>query len=1098
MSMSILSGESWWSGEDEDYIEDDERDTSGMTNGSASVFTVSTSHTTSSRTRRPGAAKARLASAKAAEQRTRSAASSHRNGWQESIQAAAALNDRVWERAGGWLDYDYDEKGESTADEDDGDHDREEPERAPASSNNKHSSNNNNIDKIHIPLHVFANKSKSRKNTLASRDSVKTKDAEKNGQGTAFAKDVFFPVEWGKEGKAAVGSSVQNRQQQTTLGSKPPMPNKKSTKMLQQSPLLWDLAVPSARDLSPPEFPTHNDSRSKDQSVFRSRRGASLSPPRGRQKRATEPSYLSPPRNIQSNQQQSKMEMTRSMSGSKKGWVETMREATANLARNGHSWDPKHGFSNLDAASASGVITLDSPSRSAWKQEQAQDKDKQQKQQAERETPASVLEQLIAEQRKNDPPDGRNDPPGRKESTNPSSSNFFVENKHGNTHDHDRRAAAIFLENQEEQQQLQEEECQKQLSSAEDLQSTIQEQIEVIFKSGASDPVKHRNYGIAALNFEEDEDYLLQVRTPTAGTTPTIPVKIEKVGVEDMNLFQESSKQKRETAKVPQISPAGARSRLRESNPPVNIKTGVNPNRNMTPTASIKKYTDPLDYLGGGGGAVSTASSDDTEETSNVWGGSVADNDSFLQGSISSIVRRQAEQETIVDTEKRRARLSPRTTRKQNENVSWAAHAKRLSQNVRGSPELKKSPNSNNTASRARGENENYTPENAKADPIEIAARPFIFREKDNNSNNNSNNNHSQISKRSGAVPGEIATDNASQASAQSSVTAGWKSFLNKKVQAETVAAAKLQEKVNEEEPKATGGKQMKIKKSVTFESESHMSDSLLDSLFDFSLSDVKSINSPERKAIHGTGNRGEKAPSSPYRQRLNEIKERSRSSPSRDRVQAQRTPPGSITKGSYGALADSPTRTGNSAFITNGYSPNRSQNRSFQTDISPLTNMEEKLDQNRASIASERSSFLNRLAECRAPTVPTSQLGSPEQNDPRGINEAAEETPVAYQWYLQSKQASEKVDEMLSFLRKSEPVFSCRQRASAKRSPTRDRLDPTARPVDINQEDLVQRQQDESKRATEEAAKILARARVQAMAGNLYYDPVDEKKGNS
>ena len=1086
MSMSILSGESWWSGEDEDYVDDDERDTSGTTNGSGSVFTVSTSYTTSSRTRRPGAAKARLASAKAAEQRTRSAASSHKNGWQESIQAAAALNDRVWERAGGWLDYDYDEKGEATTVEDDGDHDEEEPERAPASSNNKNSSSNNNSDKIHIPLHVFANKSNSRKNTLASRDNVKAKDTAKNGQGTTTAKDGFFPVEWGKEGKASIGSSTKIRQQQTKLGSKPPIPNKKTTKAMQQSPLLWDLAVPSAQDLSPPESPTHNNSRSKDQSVFRSRRGASLSPPRGQQKRATEPSYLSPPRNIQSNQQHSKLEITRSMSGSKKGWVETMREATANLARKGHSWDPKHGFSNLDAASASGVITLDSPNRSARNQKKAQSKDKQQQRQAERETLANVLEQLIAEQRKNDPPDGRNDPPGRKESTNHSSRNFSVDKKHDDSHN--THTAAIFLEKRQEQQQQQKEEYQEQLSSAEDLQSTIQEQIEVIFKSGASDPVKHRNYGIAALNFEEDEDYLLQVRAP-------VPVKIEKVGVEDMNLFRESSRQKNETTKVPQISPAGARSRRRENSPPVNMKPGVSANRNMTPTASVRRYTDPLDYLGGGGGAVSTASSDDTEETSNVWGGSAEGNDSFLQGSISSIVRRQAEQETKLDTEKRRARLSPRTTRNQNDNISWAAHAKRLSQNVRGSPELKKSPGSNNTVSRAMKKTENFTPDFARAAPVKEAANASIFREKDNSSNNNSNNNHSQISKRSGEVPGEIATDDASQATAQSSVTAGWKSFLNKKVQAETVAAAKLQEKVKED-PRDTSGKQMKIKKSVTFESESHMSDSLLDSLFDFSLSDVKSINSPERENVNDTGNRGEK-PSSPYRQRLNEIKERRRNSPSRDRVQAQRTPPGSITKSSYGALADSPTRTANSSFITHGHSPNRNQNRSFQTDISPLTNMEEKVDQNCETIASERSSFLKRIAECRAPTVPTSRLAPPEQNHTRSMDEDAEETPVAYQWYLQSKQASEKVDEMLSFLRTREPISSCRQRASAKRSPAKNCLDPSPGQVDFTREELVQHQQDESEHAAEEAAKMLARARVQAMVGNLYYDSVDEKKGN-
>ena len=118
-----------------------------------------------------------------------------------------------------------------------------------------------------------------------------------------------------------------------------------------------------------------------------------------------------------------------------------------------------------------------------------------------------------------------------------------------------------------------------------------------------------------------------------------------------------------------------------------------------------------------------------------------------------------------------------------------------------------------------------------------------------------------------------------------------------------------------------------------------------------------------------------------------------------------------------------------------------------------------------------------------------TSRLSSAEVNN-FSNKEDAEETPVAYQLYMQSRQASEKVDEMISFLRTKEPISSCSQRMNTRRGPTGDRLkhSPPSAP---------RRDQDESKQTIEEAAKMLARARVEAMTGNLYYESVDEKKGN-
>jgi hypothetical protein len=59
-----------------------------------------TGHTQSSRKRRPGAAKQRIAKAKEADKSVPS-----KKGWHESIRAAAVTNNRVWDPQKGWVDY---------------------------------------------------------------------------------------------------------------------------------------------------------------------------------------------------------------------------------------------------------------------------------------------------------------------------------------------------------------------------------------------------------------------------------------------------------------------------------------------------------------------------------------------------------------------------------------------------------------------------------------------------------------------------------------------------------------------------------------------------------------------------------------------------------------------------------------------------------------------------------------------------------------------------------------------------------------------------------------------------------------------------------
>jgi len=83
---------------------------SGSLYTSGTNLTSASSYTQSSRVRRPGAAKGRLAQTK------RVKASSSQNGWAESIRAVAASSNRVWHPAHGWVDFKDREIGSVEAD----------------------------------------------------------------------------------------------------------------------------------------------------------------------------------------------------------------------------------------------------------------------------------------------------------------------------------------------------------------------------------------------------------------------------------------------------------------------------------------------------------------------------------------------------------------------------------------------------------------------------------------------------------------------------------------------------------------------------------------------------------------------------------------------------------------------------------------------------------------------------------------------------------------------------------------------------------------------------------------------------------------------
>ena len=276
--------------------------------GGGSTFTLSTTMTQSSRKRRPGAAKTRLAKAKQAEKQA------SKNGWHESIRAAAQTNNREWQPKVGWVDYEVPDKDMHITDL---------------------STSNVSSEKMHLNLSL-GHASKGSEN-----EALEDADRSVEERGAAIP----FPSEWKQERSLMV-------QEQTTGPVDPPEAfserqstdnNNHEVSMLpEQSSQTHDNALPlSLDDMSVEQSVAH----SVDQ--FVQSVGAS-SPPRKR-------ALASPMRTTRVAHSPSK----------RSGWVDSMQAATANIASDNQSWDPMNGWANLDAAASPenpGNDSFESPS----------------------------------------------------------------------------------------------------------------------------------------------------------------------------------------------------------------------------------------------------------------------------------------------------------------------------------------------------------------------------------------------------------------------------------------------------------------------------------------------------------------------------------------------------------------------------------------------------------------------------------------------------------------------------------------------------------------------------------------------------------------
>jgi hypothetical protein len=973
--MSIVSGQSYVS-----------EKSGGDIGGPSSVLSRSSAQTTQSpsRSRRPGAARKRLAKAKEAEKHS----TVRKTGWQESMQAAAASAERIWQPKVGWVGY-SDQQGNETY---------------------RDATTSFDTEKIHIPLHVFA---KNKKNKSGA-----TKVAEEAHS------DLSFPVNWGTGNQISqnlqptANSGMQPRVEpkpktvavHSVVGKNHPTPVKQSQPQFPKTKQPMPLRTESGDSCWPQQRVKHNKlgnhvvNYSKQSSAFGSpgeerdlklhlrqptnKTGGKnlfvVSPPRPHRsngvsspireakskhlKRATKivehitspnrlhqkeqtntvppqrrAHSLSPIRSQQAeevaqkqkqgNRSDSSFEISRpSDSPSRsRGWVESMRDATASLAKDGHRWDPKHGFSNLDARSVSDVITISSndnntPLVPGKRQEALQNTSKL--------SPADILEEMLAERRKNDPP-GRKPAVGSQQlskavplSTPVMQHSDFVE-----------RPCASGNEDLDN-------------GIAPADQSTVKhERIDVTpdgVMVGHGTPVRSRNdCGIAVLNYEENLDYLIEPSAPIV-VTPNVHVRKERVGREDVNWFSHSQR------KIGQNRSVGA--------------SPVSPVKDDTKISDLaRRRAGPVDV-----DEVETMSSSDCSQDSNVWKDGKFEKDSFFSGSISSPnmpSKRNSSAKTISPF------IVPSTIPhvREKKGISWSAQAKKLTQTVRRNLEQEKRPENN--AESLRGKIQNGGAE---------------------------------------SNPSSFAAEDASQLSSASSVTAGWKTFMQKKLQAESLVATKQQQQ-NYQTKEESGSKEEKIKKSVSFASDSLLSDSLLaDSLFDFSASDGETPSSPSRGAYSRQPN--SRVPDS---------------FPDRDNTHSLGKP----------------------------------------TDMAPIA--EEAAIRSVVSAENEIESpwLLKRLASSVLPTHRN------QSGDGRGMDKDRNESPVACNLYLQTKQASEKFEAMMAFLRDRKPISSC---TNSKRD-------------DETKRSQIARSISEQEKDEDRAAEELARARVEALVKSLYYGGLDD-----
>lgn len=967
-----------------------------------------------------------------------------KKGWHETIQAAAIGANRVWESENGWLGY--------KSGEDEMDKFRDIGDRAVTP------------EKLQIPLHVAASK--------LSNQSVH--DAASSPVSGGNDAGVAFPVAWEEQQMSAPNQDCQGmsgrgtpystavlagcrktakpltvrrtakstKAQQTLVHTKPTIIHKTKNQdgvatddscwpYLQQekrgdsaTPLLNQTFRsekggeeagfgPPSRERTKPSTTTRDEKYSQPRNSCLEQ---PLPPPQierlsgapaGAREQQASRFHSVPPEKLGvegQNVSTAKSTNRSSLSPLRGRWVESMRRATAPLAKEGHSWDPKNGFANLYSAD---MVCLRPPSQSSQPPAGSQLQEQQLQQTILLNSPANVLERMIAERRKYDPP-------GRKESERASfraSAANLYKCTQGLEHHH------------------------QSVVRTDENQSTIQEQIEVVMVPNSSASAflqgKGRDkFGAAALNFEEDEDYLLHAAVVA---TPNVAVKKEKVSKDELGLFPTKTAAAvttwRSSCHGLRVSPEGKLDKQRHTNVQVRSCRVSGP-------IDVEK-AENLSWL-----------SSETSDASHVWDSEMFENDSVLKGSLSP--------------NRNRRRLSngkPKGRRYQ----SWQfllGQQQVLSGNQANFEHTKQvNPNESNYATfRELMEGKTWTKSRLKDYNSACSSAGL------QHSMSPINVGKAGILKTSGChVPEEIAPEDGSQLSSHLSLalSQGWQSFLKKKVNKESVAAGVPQQKMHQEDKAQS--KEEKIKKTVSFASD--VSDSLLhDSIFEFSVSDMKPSGSPTRPpAIAGPP---PVSPKNNYRARLSspkcpELLQSSKikwqsSEEAKSRVDAESQT--SATKHSPGG----PPRLNMPLELP----PRRIHQHSFGTDVSPLTSHNEEKEY----LSQESgSSFFQRLGECHPLTAHQVQPGAGRSQQING----GKELPLAYQLYLQSRKAAETVEEMMEFLQK-EKVSGCSSFRRDNRVKQKQHGD--------NGTDGT-RMKDSEKAALEQA-----RAKVEAMVSTLYY----------
>jgi hypothetical protein len=260
-------------------------------------LTSGTNYTKSSRVRRPGAAKTRLAKQKQLEQQM----VNKKQGWHETIRAVAESTNHVWDPKRGWVDY-TDPEIHIVIDE--------------TAYPDKYQ------EKIHLGI--------DRKVLSRKTDGGGSRDGEVS---TGPKVQVPFPEEWEKERESMIGtlpekplisaneavsSKTKGDKQQAGLKVKPKM----STTESFTDSIYYDLnesSLVGEREIEA--------SDAEDLAAEGTERGISSRVPDAR----------------------SVADESHSTTGSKsKGWIESMRAASAALAEQGRIWDPAHGWTVID------------------------------------------------------------------------------------------------------------------------------------------------------------------------------------------------------------------------------------------------------------------------------------------------------------------------------------------------------------------------------------------------------------------------------------------------------------------------------------------------------------------------------------------------------------------------------------------------------------------------------------------------------------------------------------------------------------------------------------------------------------------------------